>query len=216
MQYYDDFKSPQFRSAVAIGKHADLIFRAECRKRGLDPESVMISPLAALETSPLLETVPMDREHILDLWNEGLSRPEILALGATMDEFVDAIRRARAKGDPRAYYRYGKSRLPWRIEVTAATKKRNSLHRIVSGGTERPVSSIPIQKTAKESPMTKEQPPFTPKPKRGGGDVGPSFVGQFVDDLVAVLPQIGQAKRELDKRFVPNSDILRTEVANKD
>ena len=63
--------------------------------------------------------------------------------------------------------------------------------------------------------MPQNKPPFTPGPKRTPGDMGPTFVGRLVDDLVAVLPQIDEAKRELDKRFVPNSDILRTEV-NKD
>ena len=44
-------------------------------------------------------------------------------------------------------------------------------------------------------------------------NVGPFFVGKIVDGIVAVMPQIDEAKRQLDKRFYPRSDVLRD---NKD
>lgn len=203
MKYYDDFKSPRFRNAVTIGEHADMIFAAECLRRGLDPETAREAPIDAIANSPVIDPLPMDREQILNLWYEGLTRPEIMALGATYPEFQMAIKVARAAGDPRAYYRENRwSRLPWAVDLTTKAKQKAKEHRIVSN----PVGS---------HPMEKNKPPFTPRPKRTTGDVGPTFVGKAVDDLVSVFAQIDKAKRELDKRFVPNSDILRTEV-NKD
>ena len=203
MKYYDDFKDPRFRNAVTIGKHADMIFRAECFRRGLDPDKACETPIAAIASSPLLEAQPIDREQILNLWNDGLTRPEIMALGATYPEFQRAITTARAEGDPRAYYRQNRwSRLPWAVDLTTKAKQKAQEHRIVSN-------------PPKEPPMEKNKPPFTPRPKRTTGDVGPTFVGKAVDDLVGIFAQIDEAKRELDKRFVPNSDVLRTEV-NKD
>ena len=57
--------------------------------------------------------------------------------------------------------------------------------------------------------MKNDRPPSTPKPKRTTGDGGPTFVGP----LVETFTQIDAAKRELDKRFVMKSDVLRD---NKD
>ena len=202
MKYYDDFKSPRFRNAVTIGEHADMVFAAECLRRGLDPGAAMESPIDAIANSPIIDPIPMNREQVLDLWYDGLTGPEIMALGATYPEFLAAIKTARAAGDPRAYYRQGKSRLPWQVNLTARAKQKALEHRIISN-------------PPKEPPMEKNKPPFTPRPKRTTGDVGPTFVGKAVDDLVGIFAQIDEAKRELDKRFVPNSDILRTEV-NKD
>ena len=203
VKYYDDFKDPRFRNAVTIGKHADMIFRAECFKRGLDPDMACESPIAALASSPILDAQPMDREQILNLWNDGLTRPEIMALGVTYPEFQQAIKTARAVGDPRAYYRQNRwSRLPWAIDLTTKAKQAAQGHRIISN--------------PPKEPVMKNKPPFTPRPKRTTGDVGPTFVGKAVDDLVSVFAQIDEAKRRLDKRFVPHSDILRTEIANKD
>ena len=197
MKYYDDFKSPRFRNAVTLGKHADRIFLAECIRRGLDPDIAGITPMASMASTPVLDPTPMDREQILDLWNEGLTRPEIMALGATYLEFQQAIKTARAAGDPRAYYRQHRwSRLPWAVDLTTKAKQKAQEHRIVSN---------------EQEPRKMEKRPSKPR----SPSVGPSFVGKAVDDLVSVFAQIDEAKRELDKRFVPNSDILRTEV-NKD
>ena len=200
MKYYDDFKSPRFRNAVTIGQHADMVFAAECLRRGLDPDIAAASPLAAIANSPIIDAIPMDREQILNLWYEGLTRPEIMALGATYPEFQQAIKTARAEGDPRAYYRENRySRLPWAIDLTTKARRKAQEHRIISN----PVGS---------RPMEKDKPPFAPRPKRTTGDVGPAFVGKTVDDLVGIFAQIDEAKRELDKRFVPNSDVLWSEV----
>ena len=183
MAYYDDFKSERFRNAVAIGRYADNLFREECRKRGLDPHTATLAKLSAI---PAPKRGSMSEDDILNLWYQGLTRPEIVALGCNFEDFKQVMRRARDRGDSRAYYREGKSRLPWTIS-----------------------------KPAERHPMEKNKPPFTPRPKRTTGDVGSAFVGKAVDDLVSIFAQIDQVKRELDKRFVPKSDILRTEV-NKD
>ena len=167
---------------------------------GFDPATATLANLAS--ETPVPMRVTMLDDDILNLWQQGLSRPEIMALGCSYNEFQTALKRARSVGDPRAYYRQGKSRLPWAVDLTAKAKQKAQEHRIVSN-------------PPKEPPMEKNKPPFTPRPKRTTGDVGPTFVGKAVDDLVGIFAQIDEAKRELDKRFVPNSDILRTEV-NKD
>ncbi len=203
MKYYDNFPADRFKSAEAIGKHADTVFRAECHKRGLNPETAIAAPIASLVGSPICEVTAMNREQILNLWHQGLTRPEIIALGTSYAQFQNAIKQARAVGDSRAYYRNGsKTRLPWQIDITGPAKRKAKEHRIVSNPVERQT-------------MEKNKPPFTPGPKRTLGDMGPAFVGRLVDDLVAVLPQIDQAKLELDKRFVPKSDILRSEIREK-
>jgi hypothetical protein len=187
--YYDDFKSDRFKTAWAIGKHADAIFRAECRLRGLDPEKAIASPLASLATTPVPARRSMDQDQILNLWHEGLSRPEILALGCHINDFVDAIRRARAVGDSRAYYRQGKSRLPWKIELTGPAKRKAKNHRIVSNEVGRMT-------------MTRRR-----RPKKANVDLNGTILGQEVNDLVDIFAQIDVAKRELDKRFIPRSDV---------
>ena len=197
MPYYDDFKSPRFRNAVTIGEHADMVFAAECLRRGLDPGAAMESPIDAIANSPIIDPIPMNREQVLDLWYEGLTGPEIMALGATYPEFLAAIKTGRAQGDPRAYYRQGKTRLPWQVNLTARAKQKAQEHRIVSN---------------EQEPRKMEKRPSKPR----SPSVGPSFVGKAVDDLVSVFAQIDDAKRELDKRFVPGSDILRSEISNKD
>ena len=148
MEYYDDFKSDRFKSAAAIGKHADLVFRTECRKRGLDPEQAGISPIDAIANSPVLEVLPMDKEQILDLWNEGLSRPEIIALGAAPFQFQTAIREARAVGDQRAYYRQGRTRLPWQITGTVGMRLKG--RRIAPIATEMTADAFNATGKAKE------------------------------------------------------------------
>ncbi len=194
MSYHDEFKSDRFKSAVAIGRYADRLFREECRKRGLDPATATLANLAS--ETPVPMRVTMLDDDILNLWQEGLSRPEIMALGCSYNEFQGAIKRARSVGDLRAYYRQGKSRLPWQVNLTARAKQKAQEHRIISNEQE-------LRKMDKR--------PSKPR----SPSVGPSFVGKAVDDLVVIFAQIDEAKRELDKRFVPNSDILRTEV-NKD
>ncbi len=118
MPYYDDFKSPRFKSAEAIGVYADRIFKLECQKRGINPESALKAPLAVMAAEPSAESpTPTSPDDIVNLWYDGLTRTEIMALGVTRDQFVWAIRRARAVGDPRAYYRNNSkspnARLPW-------------------------------------------------------------------------------------------------------
>ena len=210
MEYYDDFKSDRFKSAAAIGKHADLVFRTECRKRGLDPEQAGISPIDAIANSPVLEVLPMDKEQILDLWSEGLSRPEIIALGAAPFQFQAAIREARAVGDQRAYYRQGRTRLPWQITGTVGVRLKG---RIAPIATEMTADAFSASGKARRETMKKPELPFTPKPKRSTGDVGPLLGGPSVDNLVNVFAQIDVAKGELAKRFVMKSDVLRD---NKD
>lgn len=214
MAYHDEFKSDRFKSAVAIGRYADGLFREECRKRGLDPETATLASIAAQTPTPM--RVTMLDDDILNLWHEGLSRPEIMALGCSYNEFQTAIKRARAKGDPRAYYRQGRTRLPWRIDTTEPAKARAKLHRMVSSDTQRPADEPPISNAAKEPHMKKDKPTDHRRNFPAPSSVGPTFVGPFVDGLADTFAQIDVAKRELDKRFVPNSDILRAEVANKD
>lgn len=210
MAYHDDFKSDQFKSAVAIGRYADGLFREECRKRGLNPETATLATIAAEVAVPM--RVTMLDDDILNLWQQGLSRPEIMALGCTYNEFQAAIKRARSTGDPRAYYRHGRSRLPWRMDTTKPAKARAKLHRRVSSDTERPADKLPVPNLTKEITMKKDEPPFPVWPN-STGDVGPTFVGPFVDDLVETFAQIDVAKQELDKRFYPRSDVIRN---NKD
>ena len=181
MAYYDDFKSERFRNAVAIGNYADNLFREECRKRGLDPHTATLAKLSAI---PAPKRGNMSEDDILNLWYQGLTRPEIVALGCNFEDFKQVMRRARGRGDSRAYYREGKSRLPWTIG-----------------------------NPPKEPSMEKNKPPFTPRPKRTTGDVGPTFVGKAVNDLVSVFTQIDEAKRQLDRKFYARSDVLRD---NKD
>lgn len=180
MAYYDDFKSERFRNAVAIGNYADNLFRDECKKRGLDPHTATLAKISSISAP---KRGSMSEDDILNLWYQGLTRPEIVALGCNFEDFKQTIRRARDRGDSRAYYREGKSRLPWTIG------------------------------NPPKEPAMEKKPPFTPRPKRTTGDVGPTFVGRLVDGLVAVLPQIDEAKRQLDRKFYARSDVLRD---NKD
>ena len=213
MRYYDDFKDPRFQSAASIGRHADMIFRMECLKRGLDPDQAILAPLDAMIGSPSPELIRMTTDDILNLWYDGLTRPEIMALGASFGEFQWAMQKARAVGDQRAYYRHGnKSRLPWQIGITETAKRRMKKHRTVANGVAAGAGFTP--ETGKDKAMKKGDRMGSGVPPRPSS-VGPSFVGKRVDDLVDVFAQIDEAKRELDKRFVPNSDILMTEV-NKD
>jgi len=204
VDYYDDFKSERFRNAQAIGRYADALFRGECKKRGLNPET---ATLAAIAAEPIPTAGTMTEDDILNLWSGGLSRPEIIALGCNYCDFLNAIRKARAVGDPRAYYRFGRSRLPWKIQEPKDTRPKRS----VPKAPQMSADAFSPQAAARRQSMEKK-PPHPP----AASSVGPAFVGKVVDDLVAVLPQIDEAKRQLDRRFVPKSDILRAEVVNKD
>ena len=202
-----------------------MVFAAECLRRGLDPGTAIESPIDAIANSPIIDPIPMDREQILNLWYEGLTRPEIMALGATYPEFQQAIKIARTAGDPRAYYRENRwSRLPWAIDLTTKAKQKAKEHRIISNEQERRTMKKG-EPTGPGSPLNARHnlSAWDGRPRRdlnrrrppAPSSVGPAFVSKLVDGLVAVLPQIDEAKRELDKRFIPKSDILRTEV-NKD